>query len=251
MENTNVGTIKRPDINCDNNVKKTEKLKIAFGCMVNSILRFQTVLRKSPLGDCKIYAEEKAESATKGLNGLIRLIKNQGYDVAVLVHQDMYFRSGWVEKLQLELLKLPKDWVVAGIIGKNKDGFIAGSFHDMRVPAQFRSQLSRPIEAYCLDECCIIVNLKSGFQFDEGLEGFDIYGTLACLQAREIGSAWIIDCFAEHYCTRSFEWLPDNKFQKSWAWLYEKYEGKKIYSTALMDTSKMEVLANKIKTRGA
>jgi len=130
---------------------------------------------------------------------------------------------------------LPESWTVAGIIGKDLKGFICGKFHDMRIPQHFNTSdlYEYPHPACCFDECCIIVNMKKGFRFDESLDGFDLYGTLAVLQTWESGgTAWIIDAFAEHYCMRSFSWMPDEEFERNLKWLYGRFGGlQKIDST--------------------
>ena len=96
----------------------------------------------------------------------------------------------------------------------------------MRIPQHFNTidRHTFPQPASCFDECVIIVNMKSGFRFNESFEGFDLYGTLCVLQARDMGgSAWIIDAFCEHFCMRPFSWEPDELFRKNFKWLYEKY----------------------------
>ena len=116
-------------------------------------------------------------------------------------------------------------------------GVIAGKFHDMRIPEHFDTSDVHifPQPACCFDECCIIVNMKKGLRFDEGLDGFDLYGTLCVLHAWEMGgTAWIIDAYAEHYCLRPFTWIPDSSFQRNFKWLHEKYKHlKRIDSTAI------------------
>ena len=48
------------------------------------------------------------------------------------------------------------------------------------------------------------------------------------------GSAWIVDAFAEHYCTRKFPWYPDNIFWDSFNWLKKRFpNARRIDSTVL------------------
>jgi hypothetical protein len=149
----------------------------------------------------------------------------------------MYFRSGWVEQVISQIKLLPESWVVAGVIGKDAKGITCGKFHDMRIPAHFDTSDIHlfPQEVCCFDECVIIINMKKNFRFDEDLPDFDLYGTLAVLQAWEMkGTAWVIDAFCEHYCLRPFTWYPDEKFVKNYKWLFDKFSAKwKIDSTAL------------------
>ena len=221
-------------------------MKIHFGAIVNNMMRLDMCLKQSDLpGEVTIVLDP--DSATKGLNKLLVIMESAGADVGVLVHQDMHFRNGWLQQVEEQLALLPPDWVIAGIIGKDMEGNICGKFHDMRIAPVFNTSdiHTFPQRASCFDECCILVNLKTGFRFDETLEGFDLYGTLAVLQAWEMGgSAWVIDAFAEHYCLRPFTWFPDIDFQKRFKWLHERFPNAlKIDSTVLGVPNKNEKAA--------
>ena len=210
--------------------------KLSFGVMVNDLLRLDMCLKQSEIkGD--MHFIKTPESATAGLNKLLDIIDTEGSDIAVLTHQDMFYRHGWIEQVKSQLVKLPDSWIVAGIIGKDNQGIICGKFHDMRIPLLFNTTHIHefPHPACCFDECCIIVNMKSGFRFDETMDGFDLYGTLAVIQAFEMGgTAWIIDAFAEHYCMRPFTWAPDETFKKNYKWLHDRFnEIGRVDSTAI------------------
>jgi hypothetical protein len=210
-------------------------LKVSFGVMVNDRLRVQMVLQKSEIVG-KMHFVENPETATKGLNKLLAIIEADGADIAVLCHADMYFRHGWLAQMQEQIGKLPDSWIVAGIVGKDMNGLIAGQLHDMRVPLDINTKHIHtfPQPACCMDECCIIVNMAKGFRFDETMDGFDLYGTLCVLQTWERGgSAWILDCFAEHYCMRPFTWSPDDLFCKNYKWLFDRFAKVRVDSTAL------------------
>ncbi len=202
--------------------------KIAFGCLVNDIQRLDMVLSKSeidPMITC--HTIKNPESATKGLNKLLDIMREEGDEIAILVHQDMYFRNGWVAQVKAQIEKLPDSWVVAGTIGKDMQGRICGKFQDMRIPLRFDTSDIHdfPQPACCFDECCIIVNLKKDFRFDETLDGFDLYGTLCVLQVWEIGeTAWILGAFAEHYCMRPFTWVPSRVFKRNYKWLHKRFK---------------------------
>jgi hypothetical protein len=201
------------------------ELRISFGALVNDPMRLDMVLRQSEFPkDNFCHTVLNPETACKGLNKLLGIMEDEGADVAVLAHQDMYFRSGWIDRLREQLAKLPDTWIVAGIIGKDMEGEICGRVHDMRIPLHFSTSHEFPHPANCFDECCIIVNLKKGFRFDERMPGFDLYGTLCVLQARELGgTAWMLDAFAEHYCMRPFTWYPGKEFEACWKWLHETF----------------------------
>lgn len=221
-------------------------MKIAFGALVNDMMRLDMCLKQSDLpGALTVILEP--DSATKGLNKMLTIMESAGADVGALVHQDMYFRQGWLAQAEEQIGLLPDSWVVAGIIGKDTDGNICGKFHDMRIAPVFNTDdlHTFPHPAACFDECCILVNLKKRFRFDETLDGFDLYGTLAVLQAWEMGgTAWIIDAFAEHYCMRPFSWFPDKDFQARFKWMYERFpNAPKIDSTVLGVPKKKEMAA--------
>jgi hypothetical protein len=203
-------------------------MKFSIGALVNDPYRFNTVLRKSALrGD--LHFIPNPESATKGLNQLLEIMEKSGADVAVLAHQDMHFRQGWLELVEKGIKQLPEHWITAGIIGKDMKGLMCGNIKDMRIVDHINTRHVHtfPEEACCFDECVIFVNLKKGFRFDEFLDGFDLYGTLAVLQTWEMGgTAWIIDAWAEHYCMRQFSWQPDEDFQRRYHLVYNRYASK-------------------------
>jgi hypothetical protein len=211
-------------------------IKVAFGAMVNDKMRLDMCLAKSDLpGELQVILDP--DSATVGLNKLLAIMESASVDVAILAHQDMHFQQGWLQQVKRQIALLPDSWVVAGIVGKDMEGNICGKFHDMRIAPIFDTSdiHTFPQPASCFDECCILVNLKKGFRFDEALDGFDLYGTLAVLQAWEAGgTAWVIDAFAEHYCLRPFTWFPDKDFQARFKWLYGRFpNAPKIDSTVL------------------
>lgn len=238
----------RPDLFALFNYYEPERwdhneLKVVFGCMINDPQRFSMVLRQSQINSPLMFIQNP-ESATKGLNILLDKAELESADLVVLCHQDVYFRQGWVEQVRSQIKMLPESWCICGSIGKDKDGLICGKFHDMRIPDHFNTSdiHSFPHEVCCFDEAVIIINMKSGFRFDEILNGFDLYGTLCVLQSWEMGgSAWVIDAFCEHYCMRKFSWNPDSLFIENYKMLHDRFSSKwKLDSTALGLSSNAE-----------
>lgn len=202
---------------------------VKFGCMINDMNRFNMVLRKSELPGELMYIFNP-ESATKGLN--ILLNRTGEDDIIVLTHQDMYFRAGWYEQMLNQISQLPENWQIVGLFGKDKNNKPCGRLRDMRFVQPFSTPHNFPCGASCVDECVIIA--RGDFRFDEGLDGFDLYGTLAVLQAEENGrGAYIIDAPAEHYCMRPFSWYPNKDFERRYKWLMKRFPGKTINSTVL------------------
>jgi len=213
-------------------------MKASFGCLVNDPLRLDMVLKQSKLPkDVKCHVLSNAESATKGLNKLLEKCEADGSDVAILVHQDMYFRQGWLEAVADQIRLLPESWVVCGPIGKDMEGLICGQFHDMRVPMDFNTKHLHefPQPACCFDEAVIVINLAKHFRFDESLDGYDLYGTLAVLQAWEMGgTAWVIDAWCEHFCMRPFTWFPNKAYRRRYKKLYDRFAARwRVDSTAI------------------
>lgn len=207
--------------------------KMMIGCIYNDIQILDVVLRHSDLGNMPIFAKQDPESATKGLNEILDNIEKQGGDIAILVHQDIFLPGGWQRQLRERISVLPDSWIVAGIWGVDKQGIYCGSICNHQTPGITTTKHEFPIEAIALDECCIIVNMESGFRFDEELEGFHLYGTYAGLRGREMGTVWVIDCSPEHYSHRAFDWRSDDNFEKAWKWLEKRFPTQEIYSTVM------------------
>ena len=231
--------------------RNQDEQKIAFGVMVNDQTRLDMVLRQSQIKGNMHYLD-KPESATKGLNKLLAVMEAEGAEIGVLCHQDMFFRHDWIKQVKEQVAKLPDSWLVAGAIGKDMRGRICGKFHAMQIPNYHDTSdvHTFPAPACCLDECVLIVNLKKGFRFDEGLEGFHLYGTLIVLQAWQMGlTAWVIDAFCEHYSLRPLPFFPDESFLSGFKWIYKQFHKTaiRIDSTAAefsAETTKKEVREN-------
>ena len=226
-------------------IKTTKKLRIMLGCIYNDIRKFERILKRSVLESMVIFAKYNTESATKGLNIALDNIEKEDGDIAILAHQDIFFPAGWQRQFTEEILKLPDSWIVAGICGKDMTERYCGSLYDRRLPGLTVTEPQLPIQAISLDECCIAVNMKSGFRFDEGLEGFHLYGTYAALRAQEMGTAWVIDCPPEHYTKKPFDWKPDNEFMRGWEWLKKRFPNRRICSVVYREIKcNFEKLAN-------
>ncbi len=228
--------------------KKKTDVPVAFGVLVNDVRRLDMVFQQSQI-DPSITAHtiKMPDTACKGLNKLLAIMESEGIEIAVMAHQDMYFRAGWVEQMKRQIALLPDSWIVAGIIGKDMDGEICGKMHEMRIPLHFATNHEFPHPASCFDECCIIINLKKGFRFDEEMPGFDLYGTQAVCIAQEMGgTAWIIDAFAEHYCMRSFSWFPGKDFENCFKWLHKRFPANVVQR---IDTTVIAVEREKTRCR--
>lgn len=211
-------------------IKAVAKLKISLGCVYDDVRILNMILRRSDLGNMTIFAKHNPESATKGLNEALGSIEKTDADIAILAHQDMFFPVGWMPRLAEKISQLPDSWIVAGVWGIDKEQRHCGRIYERRTPGITASQHEFPVEAIALDECCLIVNMQSGFRFDEELEGFHLYGTYAAMRGQEMGTVWVIDCPPEHFAKRSFDWEPDDDFKKAWEWLKQRFPDQEICS---------------------
>ena len=178
-----------------------------------------------------------SRSATEGMNKLLK--KCSKVDVVAIVHQDVILPFDWVGKTKQLLNDLPADWGVAGIWGarlvdgrQDPIGRIADTRLSKLSPDGHVWKGQMPCIIDSLDEVCLIFNMETEFRFEERLEGFDLYGTYACLRMREMGyEAYVIDNAVMHNTSRPMKWMPDEKFLSSWGWLKERFPGQGIVST--------------------
>lgn len=205
---------------------------ISVGILANDKNVLYRIIAQSDMNGRFFMSQFNAESAPKGFNGILSLMKT---DAVVLCHQDIYFPPGSIATLETNLKELPDSWVVAGPYGINESGEHCGKIHDRRVPLPMDTGHTLPTKALSIDGCCMVINRKSGFTFDENLEGFDLYDVYATLRARELGTAWIIDFPVEHYATRSWDWKPDTVFMKNWGYLKQRFPNERIISTCFRD----------------
>jgi hypothetical protein len=192
---------------------------------------FKRILLVSDLNGCDVYVCKNAPSAAKGFN---ELLKKMPSGVSIICHQDIYFPPGAIETLKLSLKELPDSWVVAGPYGINELYEHCGKIHDRRVPLPMDTGHGLPRKAVSIDGCCMVLN-ESAFEFDESMEGFDLYDVYATLRARELGTAWIIDFPVEHYATRPWSWTPTPLFMEGWAYLKKRFPLERIVSTCYQD----------------
>jgi hypothetical protein len=205
-------------------------MNIFIGTVYNNERILQQVLLASRLDGYVVHGVT-ADTATEGCNKLLKTAKEKNADVALITHQDMYYPDGWIKELQWKLAKLPDSWVVAGFFGMDEDGNECGKIHDRRIPKPLIRNLPLPRQVISIDACAMVFNMKKDFTF-QLMEGWDLHDTYACLRAREMGgTAWVVDCMPEHYCTRSVNWKPDENFLKVWEWLKFRFPNETIIST--------------------
>lgn len=164
--------------------------RIAFVCASNNPRILADNLMRSPAiesGDYTLEVVENAPSAARAYNaGLDRTEA----EIIVFLHHDVYLPLGWDALLCqriAEVESIDPDWALLGAFGIAMDsrdfgpvwsssiGFIAGLMPMAPVPVQ------------SFDELLIVMRRGAGLRFDEGLNGWHMYGTDIVCQARDKG----------------------------------------------------------------
>jgi hypothetical protein len=209
-------------------------MKIIFGTVSNDYLTLKRVLLSSDLDGTGVY-EHQAETATKGWNEIIEKAESEGYDIAVLCHQDVFFPDGWFEKFKKGIEELPASWLIAGFFGMDVKGKHCGRIFDRRFSKPLYTVHDLPCQVLNVDGCAFVVKLNQGLRFEE-MPGFDLYDVYAGLKAKEMGrTVWVIDAPPEHWATRAINWKPDEKFLANWNWLKQRFPDERIISTCYND----------------
>jgi len=186
------------------------KTKISVIVPVNNGLLFKKFCGKSKDLTDDFVIMSQSPSAAAAYNYGMRKAK---YDICVCCHQDVFFPPGWRDGLII-----PKDkFGVLGLYGVDMQGNDVGHIQD---PHGYRKVGIMPAEAQSVDELCMIIDRRSGLEFDEELGGWHFYGADICLQAIVKGlKNYVIDNLAIHasggVMDNSFA-LMLNKFEKKW-----------------------------------
>ncbi|NBB99167.1 MAG: hypothetical protein GVY34_13540 [Alphaproteobacteria bacterium] len=163
---------------------------IAFVCASNDPRILAENLMRSPAiesGDYPLEVVENAPSAAQAYNtGLDRTEA----EIVVFLHHDVYLPLGWDALLCQRIAEVEAtdpDWALLGAFGiamnsrgfgpvwSSSIGFIAGLMPMAPVPVQ------------SFDELLIVMRRGAGLRFDEGLNGWHMYGTDIVCQARDKG----------------------------------------------------------------
>ena len=157
---------------------------------VNDRTILDACVRRSPdisSGAVPLIIIEGATSMTKAYNeGLSRTDR----DICVLVHQDVYFPSGFFDLALTRLDELGKrepNWRVAGSYGVKSDGTHVGRVWDVVIGKEIGEANFQPTPVVSLDELVLILRRDTPFKFDEQLPGWHLYGTDLVQSALEEG----------------------------------------------------------------
>ena len=154
------------------------------------------------------------DSAAKALNYAMGKAAN---DLIVFSHEDVSFKPGWFKSLLEQECRL-KDWGVLGIMGLD---FAIEKIY-------WGSDYEAPEKVPLLDECCLVLDRKSGLRFDEGtFTHWHCYGLDLCMQCHRRGlGVYAITGPAFHECKpeeHAKAW--SGRFRPDFALLREKWGG--------------------------
>lgn len=176
--------------------------KYSLVSAVNDDAVLETCLRASPeLGgpEFEVLEQRGYASAASAYNAALERAVGE---VVIFSHQDVYFPEGWVAQLETALRWLAKhdpEWGVLGVYGVAADGRPAGWTYSTGLGRVLGGPFPEPQPVRTLDEVVLMVRRASGLKFDEGVEGFHMYGTDVCLEAERRGRrTYVISAFAIH-----------------------------------------------------
>jgi hypothetical protein len=204
---------------------------VSFVTCVNDWEVYNSHIIKSLEGEYDAITSFNPPSAAKGLNEGIRKAKN---DFVVCIHQDVFLSEGFVGRLLAEVEKIPK-WGALGLAGKGFQGEgLWGAVNNISWPYSEERDHDRyyfkPMPAQTLDCLCILLDRRNGIWFDEGFEGFHLYGEDFALQAIDRGlGAYVIFNPVFHDSKR----LNSRGWHEARQRMIEKWRSKygKIYTT--------------------
>lgn len=154
--------------------------RIAFAVACNDTAVLTRDFLASPDIAAKKYItalELGMTSAAVTYNVLLKKLKTE---YIVFAHQDVYFPTGWVQKVVDQIDSLNNggiEWLALGCAGVGKNAKITGHVWSSSINHLIGENFKSPVEAQSLDELVLIVNTKHGFKFDENLPGYHLYGT--------------------------------------------------------------------------
>lgn len=195
-----------------------QKVKISIIVPVNDGLLFKKFCGKSKGLTDDFVVMGGAKSAAAAFNYGMKKAK---HDICLFCHQDVFFPPGWIDGLVVP----KKKFGVLGLYGVDMKGNDVGHIQD---PHGYRKVGIMPAEAQSVDELCMIIDRRTGLEFDEDLGGWHFYGADICLQAITQGlKNYVIDNLVIH----ASGGVTDNSFGEMLAKFEKKWEGKSPIKT--------------------
>jgi hypothetical protein len=154
-------------------------------------------------------------------------LRQSGCTCVIFAHQDVYFPRDWIETLNRAIDALrDRKWAVLGIIGKDRNGRAWST----GIGQEVGRKVEGVVPVTTIDELVIVLNRKSGLQFDERLPGFHLYGTDIVQTAIQAGyETYIFDGPVIHNS------LPVTRLDRSY-WNAYQYMQKKWRKILPIDT---------------
>lgn len=187
-------------------------------------------------GKYQIIIEKGKSSASLTYNSALDNVNNQ---YVVFAHQDVYFPTGWDERLLIEIKNIEKTsrpWGVIGCIGINSGGSTCGHVYSNGLGRILGSSGSRE-KASTIDEMVIVLNRKAEIQFDNKLPGYHLYGTDICFEAKK---KRLENYIIKNFCIHNS--LPvinlDNSFWKACNFIRKKWSDDLPITTTCIKLSK-------------
>lgn len=161
-------------------------------------------LQRSPdisQGRIPLRTFEKFSSASQAYNQA--LSEADPGTIIVFAHQDVYLPAGWPSRLIAQLNALharDADWAVAGLIGVDQAGTVAGTVWTTALDKLIHGEGALPAPVEALDELVLVLRAGSGLRFDDRLPGFHMYGVDIVQEAARAGRrSYAIEAPAIHH----------------------------------------------------
>lgn len=190
---------------------------------VNDTQVLDSCLMRSPdVAAVELFVQRGYSSASVAYN---RALDEATGDVVLFVHQDVYLPPGWLSRLLWALQQLEvsdPDWGVLGVCGITANGELRSWVYSSGLGQVLGKPFPAPHQVRTLDEVLLVIRRSSGLRFDEGLDGFHMYGTDICLEAEKRGlSNYAVPCFIFHNSNgiRNLPWA----FWRAWLYVRNKW----------------------------
>jgi len=128
-----------------------------------------------------IHPNERGWNAAQGLNAGLDAAAG---DWVVLVHQDVRFPPGWIDRFTEQVGALPGTVAVVGAAGTTRAGTFRGHLVDPNGHCFWPPPAA---DVLTLDECLLAVRGGGTLRFDPLVPGFHCYGAELCLRAAAEG----------------------------------------------------------------
>lgn len=177
---------------------------------------------KDELSRIELITVRESKSQANSLNMGIEAARA---NLIVCPHADVFFKEGWLQRLQKIVETAPESWGVLGAAGTAFGGTMYGTHSGLGMVEGHQHETVQT-----LDGSLLILRKSSGLRFDEGLDRFHMYDIDVCLQAWERGlKVFVINLPIEHRT----KWTAGGGFGEGVEYVKRKWKARVpvIYST--------------------